>query len=128
MRRIRLEIRLLMVLVALVAVALGLVQRRVAFLRTARFHEQNELRNRIAAELYPRHISDFEGEFESVPGGGGHVLRWVDTPENRKRSEERKAKRKRFGALAEYHGLLKLKYRKAAAAPWMLQGPDPVSP
>lgn len=127
MPRIRFSIRSLMIVVALTAIALGLVQRRAAFQRTAHDHAQRELYNDLLPQFIFRHASDEDFVVEDLPGGG-FTVRPADTPEATKRFEYRRSKVQRAKLLANYHGLLKRKYEKAAATPWILLGPDPVPP
>jgi hypothetical protein len=113
MPRFRFQIRVLMAIVALVAVAVGagILHRR----RTESFRERAYYHNAVSHQL------EMDARF--------FWCHFAISPERRVELErERTAKRTLQTAAARYHHLLSLKYQAAAARPWYPVSADPPPP
>ncbi len=124
--RPRLNVRRLMVATAIVglisAVEVGR-RRRTVFLAKIEQHWKEELQFLELANFLENTYQKTDSSLASVTGSdaGVEALR-------RKLAERRDRKRASVLAIAQYHALLREKYRKAARFPWLYVSPDPAGP
>lgn len=113
MPRFRFQIRVLMAVVALVAVGVGagVLHRR----RTEAFRERAYYHNAVSHQL------EMEARFS-------FCLFAIPRERREQLERERTPKRELQTAAARYHHLLSLKYQAAAAHPWYPVSADPPPP
>ncbi len=152
--RVRITVRLMMGVVAVVAIALGAVQlklRRDGFLKRVAAHKMSETIHRSSARMF-REFAEFDENhsarlFEQDQKFKALKLprrletpasknldrifeeEWITILENsRRQAVIDRARAERFDRTATYHAEMKRKYRRAAARPWWLVPEDPPPP
>src|SRR5690242_12273273 len=111
----RLRLRALLILVALLAVALGIATirwRRISYARAASFHARES--ERLNRESLSACLDELRAE--------RYAPKRSAIEQERLREQSRSEWLQR---LAEWHGQLSQRYERAAAHPWLPAGPYP---